>query len=517
MKYTRFFTLFLTLCLFLAGEAPFAHALTAPSVKAEAIVLADMDSGNILYEKNMHTRRPPASLTKIMTGLLAVEAVERGEIAMDTRIVAPSDCWTGLDSDSSNAEISPGEEMDFGDYLYCAMVKSANEACNVIATAVAGNIQNFINRMNTRAAELGAKNTYFSDTNGLSDTGHYTTAYDLFLISREAMNHPLFVEISDTLSYEIAPTNIHKQTRVLKNSTALLTRDGGYGEKHVYHGASGVKTGYTGAAGYCLVSTAEKNDMHLLAVVLGCDGLLNTGVETYGNFSGTINLYNWGFRNFSYRTVLSLGEVLTQAPVQYAVGNTPALLRSTEEITLLLPKDISRDDIQITPEVNYKELSAPIPAGTVLGTAQVTISGQPYTTVRLATAEAVELDKEAYYKAKLQETLRIPWVKPALALLALIILVLLFSTLRFRAMRRRHLMERLEAEEQRQLQKQREESLAKSREVQEDMMRFRETLPEAEKKASPPAERYRVTGAASEDGESETDDSIALLFESEDK
>ena len=195
------------------------------------------------------------------------------------------------------AEISPGEEMDFGDYLYCAMVKSANEACNVIATAVAGNIQNFINRMNTRAAELGAKNTYFSDTNGLSDTGHYTTAYDLFLISREAMSHPLFVEISDTLSYEIAPTNIHKQTRVLKNSNALLTRDGVYGDKYVYPGASGVKTGYTSAAGYCLVSTAEKNDMHLLAVVLGCDGLLNTGVESYGNFSGTINLYDWGFRN----------------------------------------------------------------------------------------------------------------------------------------------------------------------------------------------------------------------------
>ena len=506
MKYTRFFTLFLTLCLFLAGEAPFAHALTAPSVKAEAIVLADMDSGNILYEKNMHVRRPPASLTKIMTGLLAVEAVERGEIAMDTRIVAPSDCWTGLDSDSSNAEISPGEEMDFGDYLYCAMVKSANEACNVIATAVAGNIQNFINRMNTRAAELGAKNTYFSDTNGLSDTGHYTTAYDLFLISREAMSHPLFVEISDTLSYEIAPTNIHKQTRVLKNSNALLTRDGVYGDKYVYPGASGVKTGYTGAAGY-----------HLLAVVLGCDGLLNTGVESYGNFSGTINLYDWGFRNFSYRTVLSYGEVLTQAPVQYAVGNSPALLRSTEEITLLLPKDINRDDIQIVPEVNFKELSAPIPAGTVLGTAQVIIDGQPYTTVQLATAETVELDKEAYYKAKLQDTLRIPWVKPALAAVALIILVLLFSFLRFRAIRRRHLMERLEAEEQRQLQKQREESLAKSREVQEDMMRFRETLPDEEKRATPPAERYRVSGATPDDDESETDDSIALLFESEDK
>ena len=168
--------------------------------------------------------------------------------------------------------------------------------------------------------------------------------------------------------------------------------------------------------------------------------------------------------------------------------------------------------------MNFKELSAPIPAGTVLGTAQVMISGQPYTTVRLATAETVELDKEAYYKAKLQETLRIPWVKPALAALALIILVLLFSILRFRAMRRRHLMERLEAEEQRQLQKQREESLAKSREVQEDMMRFRETLPEEEKKASPPAERYRVTGIdTSSDREKDPDESIAALFEDHNK
>ncbi len=514
MKYTRFFTLFLTLCLFLAGEAPFAHALMTPSVKAEAIVLADMESGTILYEKNMHTRRPPASLTKIMTGLLAVEAIERGDIAMDTRIVAPSDCWSGLDYDSSNAEISPGEEMDFGDYLYCALVKSANEACNVIATAVAGNIQNFINRMNTRAAELGAVDTYFSDTNGLSDTGHYTTAYDLFLISREAMNHPLFVEISDTLSYEIAPTNMHKEPRTLTNSNALLTRDGTYGDKYVYSGASGVKTGYTSAAGYCLVSTAEKNDMRLLAVLLGCDGLLNAGVEDYGNFSGTIKLYDWGFRNFIRRTILSYGEVLTQAPVLYAAGNMPAVLRSTEEISLLLPKDMDQNDIQIIPEINYRNLSAPVPAGTVLGTAQVLISGQVYKTVRLATAEDVPLDREAYYKAKLQETLRIPWVKPAIAGIILVLLVLLFSVLRFRMLRRRHLLERIEAEEQRQLQKQREESLAKSREIQEEMMRFRETLPQEERKTTAPSsERYRVTGTIQEDSETEIDDSIVSLFE----
>ena len=182
MKTRTLLSFLLLLCLFFSFAAPHAVALTAPSVTAESVLLADLDSGNILYEKNMHTRRSPASLTKIMTGLLAAEAVERGDISMDTMITAPADCWTGLDSDSSNAEISPGEQMTFGDYLYCALVKSANEACNVVAFAVAGNIQNFINRMNTRSSELGAVNTYFSDTNGLSSEHHYTTAYDLFLI-----------------------------------------------------------------------------------------------------------------------------------------------------------------------------------------------------------------------------------------------------------------------------------------------------------------------------------------------
>ena len=173
MKYTRFFTLFLTLCLFLAGEAPFAHALTAPSVKAEAIVLADMDSGNILYEKNMHKWiRAFNGVSKLIV-LLPPKAFP-GKLGVVDFFIK---------DEVIHDEIQPILRR-LAEDLYCAMVKSANEACNVIATAVAGNIQNFINRMNTRAAELGAKNTYFSDTNGLSSEHHYTTAHDLFLISR---------------------------------------------------------------------------------------------------------------------------------------------------------------------------------------------------------------------------------------------------------------------------------------------------------------------------------------------
>ena len=123
-----------------------------------------------------------------------LEAVEKGKIALDDLITAPADCWTGMDFDSSNAEINPGEIMTFQDYLYCALVKSANEACNVIAVAVSGSIDAFVTQMNTRAAELGAVDTFFSDTNGLSNEKHYTTAKDLFLITREAMTHELFAE-----------------------------------------------------------------------------------------------------------------------------------------------------------------------------------------------------------------------------------------------------------------------------------------------------------------------------------
>ncbi len=514
MRTRSFFSLLLLLCLFLSAAVPQAAALTAPSVTAEAVLLADLDSGNILYEKNMHTRRSPASLTKIMTGLLAVEAVERGDISMDTVITAPADCWTGLDSDSSNAEISPGEQMNFGDFLYCALVKSANEACNVVASAVAGNIQNFVNRMNTRAAELGAANTYFSDTNGLSSDRHYTTAYDLFLISREAMHHELFVEISDTLTYQIPPTNIYKKTRTLKNSNALICQESVYGDDYIYSGASGVKTGYTNAAGYCLVSTAEKDDVRLLAVLLGCNGPLNAEQTDYGNFSGTIRLYNWAFRNFAYRRVLSVGQEITKVPVAYAVGNAPAVLRSTEEITLLLPKDTEESEIRIVPDVKFRNLTAPVPAGTILGTASVQFEGNTYATVRLATAEAVELDRTAQLKAQLQGLLAQPWIKTAAIGAAGVLLVLLFTILRFRALRRRHLRERLEQEERRALEAQREARLAESRAVQEDMMRFRDSLPPEKEKLSA-SERYCVKGSGPDGRTPDPDDITASFFSSD--
>ena len=473
MKRLRLLPFLLIFCLSFAIASPAALALEAPSVTASSIVLADLDSGNILYEKNMNIRRPPASLTKIMTGLLAVEAVERGEVQLDDLITAPADCWEGLDLDSSNAEISPGEQMTFKDFLCCALIKSANEACNVIAVALAGNIQSFVNRMNMRALELGCTGTYFSDTNGLSSENHYTTAYDLYLISREAMKHNLFAEIVDSVDYSIPATNTHA-ARVLNNSNALICQDGTYGDDYLYQGASGVKTGYTRAAGYCLVSTAERKGVHLLCVILGCHGLLNTGEEDYGNFSGTIRLYDWAFHNFAYRDFFSYGQQVTQVPVDYAKDNIPATLLAVDSVSLLLPKDLAEDDVKITITANYDDLVAPIAAGTVLGKATVYVNGEACAVARLATAVDIEMERSAYIKACLQLAFAEPWVKVAAIIIFSILFLYFLIMLRYRAVRKRHLRQRREAEDRRRRQHALEVNYENSRKATEEMMHYRD-------------------------------------------
>jgi len=427
---------------------PEAFAAGIPQLSAEAVVLADMDSGVVLYEKNMDQMRSPASLTKIMTGLLAVEAVENGEISLEEIVTAPADCWSGMDLDSSNAEIMPGEKMTFKDYLYCAMVKSANEACNVIATAVDGSIQSFVNRMNLRANELGATHTYFSDTNGLSNDNHYTTAHDLFIITREAMKHEIFVDAVNTIDYEIEETNMHAK-RYLNSSNALLCQDGLYGDGYLYLPASGVKTGYTERAGYCLVSTAQKKDMNLCVVVLGCGGVLNTGMDGYGNFSDTIKLYDWAFSNCEKSILIGKGDIVNRAPVQFGKDNATVGLRATETLEVVLPKDIDRDRIQVRISTYKDRLTAPIVEGTILGKAGVYIDGNLLGEVNLFNSEPVQADPKQVAAQRLKEILANRQFRMSV-IVSVVLIVLIVSILSgYYKQKKKHLQEVAAAEDRR--------------------------------------------------------------------
>lgn len=445
MKKSRIIPFLISICLLFSLFAPPASALSDPPLhSAKAVVLADLDSGRILYELNKDEQRAPASLTKIMTVLLAVEALERGDVTLDEMVTAQADCLAGLNTDSSTSNIQPGEVISYQDLLYCAMVHSANEACNILAHRVAGSVPEFVALMNRRAAEMGCTSTHFSDPNGLSNENHYTTAYEMYLITREALTHPLFAEICNTRGYDMAATNL-SQARSFANSNALITADSEYGSKYVYPAAAGVKTGFTQLAGYCLISTAEKDGVHLLAVVMGCDGWLNAGIDEYENFSDTITLYNWAFDNFSYRQAVSSLSTVTRVQVEHAVETDAyASLRPQTDVTLLLPRDLDLGSIVLEPTVYTDLLVAPISAGTVLGKADILVDGERYGQVDLVNTMEVELSKKEFMSRQVHQTFSSPLIIVLIIVLALLAIGYLTLVLRYRAQRKKYLRHKRE-------------------------------------------------------------------------
>ena len=445
MKKNKILPFLISICLLFSLFAPAASALDDPPLhSAKAVVLADMDSGRLLFEMNKDEQRSPASLTKIMTVLLAVEALERGEVSLDEMVTAQADCLAGLNTDSSTSGIQPGEIISYQDLLYCAMVHSANEACNILAHRVSGSVPAFVELMNRRAAELGCTNTHFSDPNGLSNENHYTTAYEMYLITREALEHPLFAEICNTRGYDMAATNL-SQARSFANSNALITADSEYGSSYVYPAAAGVKTGFTQLAGYCLVSTAEKDGVRLLAVVMGCDGWLNAGIDEYENFTDSIRLSNWAFENFSYRQAVSSLSTVTRVEVENAVETDAyASLRPQNDVTLLLPKDLNLGSIELSPTIYTEKLVAPIEAGTVLGRAEILIDGRSYGSVDLVNALKVELSRREFVTQRVHQTFSSPWIIVLIVALAILAIGYLTLVLRYRAQRRKYLRRKRE-------------------------------------------------------------------------
>ena len=445
MKKFRIIPLILTICLLFTLLSPCASATDEPPLhSAKAVVLADMDSGRLLYTLNADEQRSPASLTKIMTVLLAIEAIERGEVTLEEMVTAQEDCLEGLNSDSSTSDIRPGEIMSYQDLLYCAMVHSANEACNIIAHRVSGSVGAFVELMNKRAAELGCTNTHFADPNGLSNEDHYTTAYEMYLITREALRHSLFAEICNTKGYDMPATNLSR-ARSFANSNALISPDSDYGSSYLYPFAAGVKTGFTQRAGYCLVSTAEKDGVRLLAVVMGCDGWLNAGIDEYENFSDTISLYNWAFDNFAYRQAISTTNVVTRVQVELAAdADSGVNLRPQNDVTLLLPKDLDLEKLELQTTVFDDMLVAPIGAGTVLGRAEIVIDGVDYGHVNLVNAAEVELSRKEFMNRQVHETIARPWVIVLLVFIVLLAGGYLILVLRYRAQRRKYLRRKRE-------------------------------------------------------------------------
>lgn len=396
--------------------------LPQPDVRAAAAILVDAKTGEILYEKNIHGRRMPASITKVMTCLLALEYAGERDSMSDIVTVSQS-ALEGMDPDGSTQNLQPGEELTFKDLVYCSMIASANEACNVLAEYISGSVDGFVALMNARAAEIGMKDSHFANTHGLPDDAHYSTAYDLYLLCLEAMKNEHFMDIAHTETYTVPPTNKKPEGRTLNTTNRLISKK--TSAEYLYPYARGIKTGHTIDAGYCLASSAEKDGFALISVVLGAE---REESGTIRSFVETKELFEWGFNNFTHKRLLAKTEIIASVPVIEGVNNDKVELVPEKEISALVPRTVNAEDIVRTVKVFEPEGTlAPVLKGQVMGTLTLSLEGRDFGTVNLVSLTSEERSETEKIKNQFYEVISQPWVKWAVigAVLAIVLYIVI--------------------------------------------------------------------------------------------
>ena len=313
-----------------------------PQVSSQSAIVMDVDSGAVLYAKNIDEKLYPASTTKILTCLLAVENAK-----MDEMVEFSHDAVFGVPRDGSNMGIDVGEILPMEDCLYGILVGSANEVAAAVGEHVGGDTETFLQMMNDRAKELGCKNTNFMNANGLHDDNHYTTAYDLALIARAFFSNDYLANIANTPRVHFEPTATQPDDFYLNNKNKLVSKE----IKYEYY--LGGKTGYTKEANQTLVSCAEKDGMRLVCVVMK--------EETPDQFNDTVTLFNYGFSNFKKIKVSDVETKYTTNNTglfdagQDIFGSSKSILELDENSYIVIPGSAEFADIESA--ISYDNLS----------------------------------------------------------------------------------------------------------------------------------------------------------------
>ena len=360
--------LFFALTVSLIFPALPARAATPfREIVAKSALLAEADSGTVLFDHNMDQRHPADGLAKIMTLLLAVDACMNGDANEEDPVEMTDSAWLNINANSPTMGISPGEEMPLIDLMYCALMGGASEACNMIAEHIAGSVEAFVRSMNEQADKLGCKSTNFTNANGQYNVRQYTTAMDQFLIFREALSNPLFAEITGSYRHTIESTNT-SEPRSLISSNSLLNSNG----KYYFSPCSSGLASATFEGGYSFIAFAEADELSLVSIVLGSDIIILEDESTQmRNLTESRRLFEWGFSQFGWRTVLSSGEPVDKAPVLHGDGADFVNLRPETTIRLLLDNDVLDSDfkpvVRLYSDEAGEALTAPVTAGEVLG------------------------------------------------------------------------------------------------------------------------------------------------------
>ena len=357
------------------GSASISDLYTADTssleLEAQGAILIDATTGQILYSLNENEHFYPASITKLMTVLLALEYGN-----LDETVTFSYDAVFGIERDSSHIAIDVGEELTLEQCLYAIMLASANEAALGVAEHIDGSKEAFAQHMNQRAKELGCLNTNFVNPNGLHDDNHYTSAYDMSLIAKELLKFPKFIEMMSTLYYRIEPTNIQPEPRDLYAQHKMIKES----SQFYYEGCMGGKTGYTDQAKSTLVTYAKRGNTTLIAVVL-CD-------TAQGIYRDTAKLFDFGFENYETKTLLDKSTYATNTVDVFTSSEDTEIFdtisaQAAQDVTVTLPKDLNISDIKTNLSLEDK-LIAPIEKDSVVG--QISFS---YNNILLGTSDLV--------------------------------------------------------------------------------------------------------------------------------
>ena len=342
-----------------------------PNLISRAAILIDNKSDKILYSKNMNEKMFPASTTKIVTAIIVLE-----HCSLNETVTASYDAISSIPNGYVTANIDGGEELTVEELLELLLVHSANDAANVLAEYVGGSIDSFVSMMNTKVNELGLNNTHFTNTYGLQNENHYTSAYDLSIIMKYCLKNDTFRKIAGSASCSIPATN-KSEARSYSSTNELIIPD----NSNYYSFVTVGKTGFTTEAGECLVSCAYKNNMELICVVLGGSTVNNISTR----FSESKTLYEYGFNNFSIKNISNTGDIITEVDVNNATYDTKSLnLAFSSSINVLVNN--SDKNTNYTPEIKLNsDISAPITQGDILGKATYSIDGIQYESDLVAT------------------------------------------------------------------------------------------------------------------------------------
>lgn len=349
-------------------------------VHSNTAILIDAKSGNVLFEKNANQKAYPASTTKTLTALIALEKIAN----LEEEIIPSHQAVYSVPSGSSIAYFSEGEKLTAEQVLYGLMLPSGNDAANILAEHISGSNSEFAKLMNETAKKLGAENSNFVNPSGLHDDMHYTTAADMAKIAFHAMKNPTFREIVSKKTYDMPPTNVSSKTRPF-NTTNQLLKTGEY----YFEYATGIKTGYTSQAANCLIASASKDGVDLITVVLGGN---NIPVGKSAVYTDTLNLFQFGFDNY-FNKVLVEEEKVVQTITPKKAKNISLQLVTENEINITLENgDTSIFDENITLNDN---IVAPIQKGDVLGTISYSKDGNVIGYSNLLAKNDIE--KEPWY------------------------------------------------------------------------------------------------------------------------